>query len=38
MNAPHGRPQGRQPQPGAAQRQTAVILSPGEGAEGSVVP
>ncbi len=34
---PHGRPKGRQPQTGAAQRRTAVTPSPGEGAGGRVL-
>jgi hypothetical protein len=32
MSAPHGRPKGRQPQAGAAQRRTLVTPSLGEGA------
>ncbi len=37
MSAPHGRPKGRQPTPGAAQRRTAVTPFPGEGAGGRVL-
>jgi hypothetical protein len=31
MSAPHGRPQGRQPENGAAQRRTLVMKGLGEG-------
>jgi len=37
MGAPHGRPKGRKPITGAAQRRTAVTPFPGEGAGGRVV-
>ena len=37
MSAPHGRPKGRQPQPGAAQRRTAVTPFLGKGEWGMVV-
>ena len=37
MSAPHGRPKGRQPKPGAAQRRTIVTPFHGEEAGGRVV-
>ena len=37
MSAPHGRPQGRQPATGAAQRRTIVASSLGEEVERRVV-
>ncbi|CAB1370013.1 protein of unknown function [Denitratisoma oestradiolicum] len=37
VSAPHGRPKGRMPQPGAAQRRTVVTPSLGEGIGGRVV-
>jgi len=39
MSAPHGRPKGRQPQPGAPQRRTTVtpFLGKGDGGEGASV-
>ena len=37
MSVPHGRPQGRQPIPGAAQRRTGVTPLPGKGVGGKVV-